>query len=957
MANRRLEPVSYRPFRVEPTLADGLLAVPRDGGELERKVAMGMARMADEAGRKADLQAQRAGAQAGARDGMAGAPTADTITGGQVTGTASVNGQAGHVRGAQGGTRVYTGDAAAQVKALLRNEEGFREKPYWDVNAWRVGYGSDTVTDASGRSVKVTPGMTVTREDAERDLDYRLTSREGAQVRRQVGDAWGSLAPNVQAALYSVGYNYGSLPDEVVSAVKSGDLSTIASAVGGLSSNKDRRAREAAMIGGGSFQQLPSPSSVAPISVTPVMEPVTIEQGKAGTFRPSGRDTVYGRAYDVAGERTYLEMADAAMVENQTALFDAYGDNPAMLEKALGEGLTADLRDNVFDEIAPEYEVAYRKRATALMSKARVAEKERAAQVNRAAFLTRAEQLETQRAQRMAGMDANDPAAASDLAGLQASIDAHYDSAVARGVMDADAAATAKKNSRSEMTVGFYVGQTAKMPADLIDAMHAEMRQHFADGALEGVTGSEWAEIDKGLAAAAATRRTQDENATSSLKTRGEAIVNKIARGQAIAPDELTRFQMDIGTATNGKQIAASTYARMRVADALRKQPIGEVERDLEKILKGGGDSVDPEDTAFARKTIAEFRQAVLTDPLGKAEAIGLIPPVPGIPVDGTASPEEIADAVSYRRGAADAVAKHFGVSPRYFRPGEADAVMRAAEANPEALVSFTQSVRDAFGKDAHKALSEFSESGPTLAHAAGLAIATGDVGIARDVATTLTMKRNKQLQDLQPETVRKLNSFGANAIAGAFMADPRTQNAALQTAQLLFENDAARLGIDPADIKTEGSPAQTAYLKALDRALGGRTVNGESFGGMDEVNGFPIITPAEMMKGEPQALLEELTSAQLKALPPIFSSNDYPITADRIRQGALVSAGDGLYRVALGDPTGDEPRYLVRDDGTPWVLDIRKLQEASAAEPEPTGRRGYLRRTLQDQFNPEGAQ
>lgn len=935
MANRRMDPVTYRPFRVEPTLAEGLLAVPRDGGELERKVAMGMARLADEAGQTADRQAARAGALAGARDGLAGAPTADVISGGEVTGTASSNGQAGHVRGAKGGTRVYTGDAAAQVKGLLRHEEGFRETPYWDVNAWRVGYGSDTVTLADGRSVKVTPGMKITREDAERDLDYRLTSREGAQVRSQVGAAWESLAPNVQAALYSVGYNYGSLPDNVVDAVKTGDISSVAAAVGGLDANKERRRREAAMIGGGSsFATLPSASSVGPISVTPVREPLRIEQGKAGTFRPSGRDTVYGRAYDIQGERTYLEMADAAMVENQTALFDAYGDNPAMLEKALGEGLVADLRDNVFDEIAPEYTVAYRKRAAALMSKAKTAEKERELQVNRASFLDRAQSLETERAQKLAGMDTNDPAAASDLAGLQSSIDAHYDSAVARGVIDADDAAEFKRRSRSDMTVGFYVGQAKNMPADKIDSMRAEMQKNFADGELEGVTAGDWAEIDKTLTSAASARRTQDATATTSLKQRGDEIVNKIARGQTVAPDELTRFQLDIGTATKGTEIAASTFARMRVADALRKQPIGEVERNLADILKGGGDTVNPEDTEFARKTIAEFRQAILLDPLGKAEAIGLIPPVASIPVDGSATPEQIASAVSYRRGAADAVAKHFGISPRYFRPGEADAVMSAAEQNPEALVVFTQSVRDAFGRDAGRALSEFSESGPALAHAAGLSIATGDVGIARDVATTLTMKKQKQLPDITPETSRKLSGVGANAVAGAFLADPRTQNAALQTAQLLFEQEAARQGIDASDIKTPGSPAETAYLKSLDRALGGRIVNGEAYGGVDEVNGFRIVTPSDMRKGEPQRLLENITADELKGLPPIQSATGYPVSAEQIRRSQLVSAGDGTYRVALGDPTGDEPRYLTKPDGTYWTLDIRAL----AAIPRTNG-------------------
>lgn len=136
------------------------------------------------------------------------------------------------------------------ARALLRHEEGFRETPYWDVNAWRIGYGSDTVTLADGSHVPVTQGMKITREDAERDLNYRLTEREGAQARQQVGAAWDNLNGNVQAALQSVAYNYGSLPNNVVKAVQSGDMEQVASAVEGLAANKTRRKREASIIRG-----------------------------------------------------------------------------------------------------------------------------------------------------------------------------------------------------------------------------------------------------------------------------------------------------------------------------------------------------------------------------------------------------------------------------------------------------------------------------------------------------------------------------------------------------------------------------------------------------------------------------------------------------------------------------------------------------------------------------------
>jgi len=138
---------------------------------------------------------------------------------------------------------------------LLRKFEGFRSGTYWDVNAHRLGYGSDTITKADGSVVKVKQGDTVTRADAERDLARRARDFE-QNAARQVGpDHWSQLPSGARAALTSIAYNYGSLPKSVASAVRSGDMETIAAAVEGLKGhnggiNAKRRAEEAAIIRG-----------------------------------------------------------------------------------------------------------------------------------------------------------------------------------------------------------------------------------------------------------------------------------------------------------------------------------------------------------------------------------------------------------------------------------------------------------------------------------------------------------------------------------------------------------------------------------------------------------------------------------------------------------------------------------------------------------------------------------
>lgn len=167
-----------------------------------------------------------------------------------------------------------TGGATEKAAAILRQFEGFRSTPYHDVNADRVGYGSDTVTLADGTVVKVTKGMKITKADAERDLKRRVAEFQTAAA-KDAGPAWNDLTPDQQAALTSVAYNYGSLPKRVVAAIQTGDANRIADAVESLSDhnagvNRKRRMAEGALIRGEA--SVPSSWSERPSLETVVSE-------------------------------------------------------------------------------------------------------------------------------------------------------------------------------------------------------------------------------------------------------------------------------------------------------------------------------------------------------------------------------------------------------------------------------------------------------------------------------------------------------------------------------------------------------------------------------------------------------------------------------------------------------------------------------------------------------------
>lgn len=147
-----------------------------------------------------------------------------------------------------------TGNFHQASRQLLYKFENSPDKvwleTHWDVDHWRIGYSSDTITMADGTVREVQRGDRITKEDADRDLTRRINVAAAEGVKKMGADVWNKLGGPTQAALVSVIYNYGHLPPSVATAAQTGDREKLASAVQGLSSNKDRRRQEADIIRG-----------------------------------------------------------------------------------------------------------------------------------------------------------------------------------------------------------------------------------------------------------------------------------------------------------------------------------------------------------------------------------------------------------------------------------------------------------------------------------------------------------------------------------------------------------------------------------------------------------------------------------------------------------------------------------------------------------------------------------
>lgn len=152
-----------------------------------------------------------------------------------------------------------SGDANEQqlTESLIAGEEGFKGEAYQDSGGkWTIGYGQTTM---DGRAVK--QGDKMTKEEGVAGLRKNIKSHAAIAINQVGKENWDKLDPKARAALTSVAYNYGSLPDRIMPAVKTGDSTKIAESLSLLHGDnkgilKERRLREASVITSGTSSKL-----------------------------------------------------------------------------------------------------------------------------------------------------------------------------------------------------------------------------------------------------------------------------------------------------------------------------------------------------------------------------------------------------------------------------------------------------------------------------------------------------------------------------------------------------------------------------------------------------------------------------------------------------------------------------------------------------------------------------
>ncbi len=158
------------------------------------------------------------------------------------------------------GTAKNISKAAADY---VKQFEGYTATAKYDVNAWRIGHGSDTITLDNGTYRTVVEGDVTTEENAKKDLARRIEQEFIPKIKNKIGaDVFNKWGEPAQVAMISLAYNYGNIThNAIVEAAKTLDKQKLATAwvnstyddnktlsEGERNALRNRRAAEAQMV-------------------------------------------------------------------------------------------------------------------------------------------------------------------------------------------------------------------------------------------------------------------------------------------------------------------------------------------------------------------------------------------------------------------------------------------------------------------------------------------------------------------------------------------------------------------------------------------------------------------------------------------------------------------------------------------------------------------------------------
>lgn len=661
-------------------------------------------------------------------------------------------------------------------------------------------------------------------------------------------------------------------------------------------------------------------------------------------FRPTRLNTIRGEAYDRAGLDVYRTRQELAVAEELDKVYRVHHGDPQKLEGAIATTRAAWLQSSL-PETRADLDVSFGKHRLTMMRQSLREQEDRVRHEAAAAAQERVAQnlkIIQQRAYSL-GLDPQaDEVLASDIADLRSTLSRRGPDG--NPLVPPEAAGKLLRAAREDVATARLMGAFNRLPdLETKQRFLTQMRVDFAAGRglagefdLDGVRRVESmlsAEMQK-----EATRVSADERA---VKHEVDQLFQMAGKGYGVPPDQMSALSARVAGLRNPEVAAAFDEARDLMS--WHEQARGATPEQLAQHLsemrtaarERGASPRLVRRIEIGERLLGEMRTQIKSDPLGWAERSGIVDKV--APLD-FSDPARAGMSLKARIGQADAIAARYGISPVYLRPDEVRTLgAEMAKGGDHTLA--VNALMAAAGDRAPAIMRQLSDHAPSMAYLGGLQQRMPDAPVATDAAAGLALRRTLD-KDFHPMAApaAKLREAAESVLGGAMSQLPVNLQGAIDTATAAYEVRARRKGLTAFD--------DSEWKAAFREALGERVVGGQTYGGVYRpsrgwFSSAPaVVLPHDMTGTRFEGALDALRIDDLKDVqgrPPAAVDKDgkeRPVALSDIRSGTLVTVGAGRYRIALSDPSGPDPQYLVRG-GKPFVLDFAELSDLRRRRPD----------------------
>lgn len=934
MANLKRSPVSYQPFKGRAILADGLLAVARPGGEAERALAGALFGAADIFRERAERTAAAKGKAAGLAAALDASPDV-TVAGGdrqpaaddsiettdlmpRKPGTAGIAAQGGPVKeiikraaaryGLPPGMMIGIAQIESRLNPKAKNPTSSAGGLFQQIDENAAQYGVRNRFDAAQSA----------------DGAARFARDNMAYLRKKLGRAptWGEMylahqqGPGGAAKLLA---NPNELAVNVVGRrrvlLNGGNANMTAAQFARLWTQKlDGDAPRMADAGVGEMPAIDLTADEYSFTEGP-RDPLQIAaSGQAP--RLTGRDTIFGRAYDEVATETYAARLQDAMLSGIDEISATYADDPAGMREAFEMLKDEQLDGDVPDAIRLEYETAFNRVTRRQLRGAQETHEKKLRAADQDAWSGASSGLEEGVSRAMVALENGDEDGMTQLAIQASRMKRHWRDGVAKGYITPRQAQEAAARLDSDVASQWFISQGRGKSGDDIDALREQLQQDYAAGKLEGVDARGWSRIEGGL-----KRMAQDERATvaekdTKLVKLADDMLGRAALGYSIPAAEIEALRGAAAGVPDGDDVVSGTLLILDMAEELKNEPVGAAEAGLQRLKDLFGKTPNTRQTVLIGKAgdmLATARKALAEDPLGYAERAGVIESA-GSLAD-VKTPEDMALLVEGRLAAATQVATHFGIGESFFRPGEVKAIEAMVTADPDQGAAMAASIVKASGERANLVLRAFGEAAPVLAGAGAIIAGGGDAVAARDAIAGSGKDENGKAYESKGWQARK--DAGLRVTGLGLIFNQKDEKRVLDTAERI-----ARKRISDAGVAADSDEALAIMERATQEAAGAVFDGDAQWGGFAGYD--PGLFQSEQRVLVPNAIRADRVQDVIMAVRDDDLAQKPQGGVARLQELWPVLTPDGYVFVDFDADGGPVP--LAGEDGKVFRLDLVKL-------------------------------